>query len=487
MPAPLLNGISLSQYAAVQAGLAEGIPLDAVLEIEGIVPSCWLDAEDAWSDHLLADLEQDGTLQETFDEYLAEAQDRHGRRVPPLDDDLASWLDFVRHWSADPEPLALLARLGLKPGDLIRLHRAWSRRIALDPALAQEAQELLQREIGELPSPRPEPMALPPPRVFGPPATTDPIAEQERLAAAPASTGDDPPLEDGEPPLFMNLPHQRDEAPPPMAAAPPEIDSLPELPAPGVAPPVWVALTEPERPEETLAPVTSPIHGVSGSEPVLPFHPAPASAPPVTKPIPPGQPRAALPFKEVWTPSLAEQPVRTEEDETQMSSTLPGAGMLDPRGPIMPFAPLPPDPDMEVTVPVARGIGDPGASAGETLETAVIGPALPFIRQTKVEVSLIASAEAPHQDPEATLLSSGPKPILMLSQYASLCAELAAMPGSSEQTFARYGLAALRDRLMLDLGWQERLRLNPAEYAEWQRLYQHYHRYWSEQAKLGTR
>lgn len=61
---------------------------------------------------------------------------------------------------------------------------------------------------------------------------------------------------------------------------------------------------------------------------------------------------------------------------------------------------------------------------------------------------------------------------LTLAQYAALCAELAAFPRSTEETFQRYGLADLRSRLTVDMAWQDRLRRNPGEYREWQTAYQ---------------
>lgn len=189
------HGVSLPQYASVQAGLSENFELDAVLAHEAIDPAAWPEAEDAWSDALLEGLERENGVHETFDEHLAAAQDRFGRRVPPIDDDLTAWLDFVRHWSAAPEPVALLDRLGIGPPDVVRLHRAWSRRLALDPALAQQAMGILGREPGALPVLRPAPRALERP-------DTPRAAPQERL---PAVDIEAPCGDDKEPRVFVDL------------------------------------------------------------------------------------------------------------------------------------------------------------------------------------------------------------------------------------------------------------------------------------------
>lgn len=231
-PAP--HGISLAEYAAVQAGLGEGLELDAVLELEGIDPAVWPDAEDAWSDLLLEDLEADGPLESEYDARLAEGQERYGRRVPPLDEDLAKWLDFVRIWAADAEPIAFLERLGLRPADVLRLQRMWSGRLAAEPALQQEAREILERDPGDLATPRPEPRTLERaarPKVAVAPVTkraADDDEDDEELdddEAAPAEG-------EAEPGVFADLAEWlSDVAPPQQANAAPGDEPHTLLPA----------------------------------------------------------------------------------------------------------------------------------------------------------------------------------------------------------------------------------------------------------------
>jgi hypothetical protein len=71
-----------------------------------------------------------------------------------------------------------------------------------------------------------------------------------------------------------------------------------------------------------------------------------------------------------------------------------------------------------------------------------------------------------------------------LQQYASLCAELAVFQDQAETIFHRYGLGNLRDRLTVDLSWQERLRRNPNEHQGWQALYRRWVEHF-EQVKAG--
>lgn len=71
---------------------------------------------------------------------------------------------------------------------------------------------------------------------------------------------------------------------------------------------------------------------------------------------------------------------------------------------------------------------------------------------------------------------------LSIEQYAALCAEVAVHPQTADATFAKYGLAARKDRMAADLGWQELLRADPALMARWQSLYLHYHQHHSRAA-----
>lgn len=178
-------GISLATLASIRAGLAEGFKLEDVLGAEGLYPASWPGAETRWTERL--DDDPDGTLQEEYDAELARAQDRYGRRVPPLDEELRAWLDFTRRWSADPAPMALLARLELRPTDVIRLQRSWARRIAQDAALAAEANAIFECEPGDLPAITPAPSRMPPSR-----AEHVPMAAREppRSTAARDEAGD---------------------------------------------------------------------------------------------------------------------------------------------------------------------------------------------------------------------------------------------------------------------------------------------------------
>jgi hypothetical protein len=147
---PTLSDVSLRQYAAILAARGEGFPLDEALESEGIDPSHWPAAEIAWQRRLGRAAVDDVALMSDFDVRLIEAQDALARRIPPLDEELSAWLDFLRGWSESEEPFALLERFGIRMTDVFRLQRAWSKRLAQDGALQEEAGRILAAPPGEL-------------------------------------------------------------------------------------------------------------------------------------------------------------------------------------------------------------------------------------------------------------------------------------------------------------------------------------------------
>jgi hypothetical protein len=189
--APALHVVTLAQYAAMLAGVAEGHELARVLAHEGIDPARWPEAEETWAERLADEAGVESELLAQFDEHLAAAQDRYGRRLPPLDEDLRAWLDFRRGWMMDADPPALLRRTGLRTAEVARLCRFWSKRLEVDPALAEQAQAILSESPSEMPVAAPVRVELAP----------APAAKKIEPSAAP-----EPPEEDEVPPLFVPLP-----------------------------------------------------------------------------------------------------------------------------------------------------------------------------------------------------------------------------------------------------------------------------------------
>lgn len=198
-----LGGLRLAEYTAVLAGVAEGFPLDDVLAAEGIFPSAWPAADEAWGEALL-DTDDEAAL-DAHDELLWRARARYARSLSPVDTDLRAWLDLLRGFAGDPEPLAFLARAGLRAADMLRLHRHWSARLADEAALREQALAVLSSP----PSPPPRidagELVLPGPitaRVFPGEELVDDGAGEEEPPHAPRLP----------PPLFVALPEPRSGA-----------------------------------------------------------------------------------------------------------------------------------------------------------------------------------------------------------------------------------------------------------------------------------
>lgn len=157
-----LHGVSLDQYATVLAGLGDGLREAEILAFAGVDPRAWRRAEEAWGARLLDDLDVDGPLEAALEEATRSALQRWARPLPPLDADLAAYLDFDRAHAHAVDEEAFLAALGMRPQDVTRLAALWGRRFIEDRALAARAVALLAEPPGPPPVPRPEPARLVP-------------------------------------------------------------------------------------------------------------------------------------------------------------------------------------------------------------------------------------------------------------------------------------------------------------------------------------
>lgn len=236
-----IAGVRLDKYAAVHAAVGDGFPLQTVLRHEGIAVEAWDAIETAWAKALLESAKGEGHLVVAYDEQLLAAKDRLWRPLPPIDQDVRKWFDFVRHWAAAEDKMAFLAEQRLNIGDFTRLHRSWSRKLEADEALRRDAFGALCAEPGPLPVVEPGPAVLPPPRdtpARALPPPPPPVAVP--LAAA---------SESALPSLAVALPPAPADAPPP----------APRLtPRPSAAPPRRVATPSPRSyVPESVAPAPS--------------------------------------------------------------------------------------------------------------------------------------------------------------------------------------------------------------------------------------
>jgi hypothetical protein len=453
----------LAQYAGVLAALAEGHELGRVLAHEGIEAARWPDAERAWAEQL-AESAGHGVLIDTFDEHLAVAQDRYGRRLPPLDEDLRAFLDFRRRWAADPDPPALVERVGLRLAEVTRLCRLWSKRTANDPALAEQTQAILREEPGYLVLPTPVRLDLPPP----------PSASE---TAPPEPALDDDPA-DGAPPLFVPLPGW---APDDGGAEPAGTIGSPSAPqrdganAAEEAPRVRRA-----RPSFLLTSAfVAPVGG-----PALPFRAAHAN--PAASVVP--AVAATVPFV-AQAPAGSERDAGSSEGEAQSTAPMP-AILPDAR---MPFEPAEeagagrkaqPAPSATTRAPVSltdtasfEGVLLaailPFARSGGTEEFPAPARRLPSAMAQTTAVSVVAGVPAlPFAEASAT--SGGPGTKLSVGQYAAFCAELEVFADAVPETFRRYGLASVLEGIEVAEVWQRRFERDADDYQTWERLHRFY-------------
>jgi len=123
-----VEGISLAQYAAVKAALAEGFPVSDALEVEGIGPADWSTADPLWKVRLV----DEPAVFATYEAELADAEDWLDRNVAPLRDELGAWLAFLDAYAAHPRPPELLKSV-------------WQERLRHNPEEHQGWQRIYQR------------------------------------------------------------------------------------------------------------------------------------------------------------------------------------------------------------------------------------------------------------------------------------------------------------------------------------------------------
>jgi hypothetical protein len=156
-----VRGMTLTEYAFVRAGLADGLAVEELLGFLRLDAGAWAAAEDAWEERILDAVgDMDAALLDELDAKTAEARTHWTRRVPPLDEELRAWFAFLHAWQNDPEPADFLQRMSLGAAELAYLHRFWSERMANDAKLREEALALVDGEPGEPPVPAPEPPRL---------------------------------------------------------------------------------------------------------------------------------------------------------------------------------------------------------------------------------------------------------------------------------------------------------------------------------------
>ncbi len=141
LPDPMVRGLALSRWVAVEAALAEGLSLSVALAEIGWSPGRFRAAATGWKLRMV----DDAALLPSYEAHLAAAQDRLTRPVLPIDSDLSGWVGFLKAYEAASDAGAWLTSLGLRAADLARLSRRWKARLAANGELAKEAEKLAKK------------------------------------------------------------------------------------------------------------------------------------------------------------------------------------------------------------------------------------------------------------------------------------------------------------------------------------------------------
>jgi hypothetical protein len=449
--------LPLGRYAFVTAALSEGYALPEILEREGLSEDDWEEAEEHWVERLEESAETDLQVHDELDRALAAARAQFARKVAPLDTDVMAFLTFQRLLLAAPRPLPFLREHELFFGDWLRLQEVWAERLSADgETRASAAKALAEADSRALPAIEPGP------RVW--PAASGDGGKPARVAARAMVEGAGEPVVQT---IAWGLAGLRGESSTEIDAPVPVKAPESSFPAPAPAP---VPAPAPHRSEE-LAPPMTDLPDVFSAEMTLP----PSTLEPLEIAKNP------LPFQPVKATASSSAPPRNHDVGDSPSSapvTAPQRAVPPPEE-ALPFRPNPPDAHAHTSAPMPASQAAPAEQPAETtLEgpTIAVEPALPFnppgaSGQARMDKAPVADPPRPSA------------PSLTLERYASLCAELAVFPTNAESIFAKYGLAALRDRLTTDLVWQERLRQDPASYRQWQESYKQAHAYWLATAR----
>ena len=339
--------IELKDYAFVSAGLADGLMLEELLGYLELDERTWQRADADWQRRLLADLRIGMRLNLELDELQREARKIWHRPIPPLDDDLRSWLDFQRGLGSQEEPAAYLASIPLRPGEVGALSQRWAARMAAEPTLMAQAGAILAEP--------PRPVDIPPPP---PPRLPDRLEESTSGTGFFATLSDDDPL-----PFGVALGRSPNR----------EVRLAPALSAPLPPPPREVG-TRKSGAEEQSVDATAAV-GVVFADVAMPFA-SPASPldeprseqpepgqpepkqPELKQPEPkqpePSTPQAPAPAPRVASAPTPPVPLEQSVDETTFGVTLSEESVL----PFRDGAAQPPAPTAPVDDAPAPGTGE---------------------------------------------------------------------------------------------------------------------------------
>lgn len=505
-----IAGVRLDRYAGICASLIESFSLQAALENDGMAPKTWERGAPAWAARLGAESPA-GPLRAAYAGKVLEARAFLGRRILPLDADLESWLSFLAAFSVDPEPVALLRRLGLRRADMTHLQALWAGRIDGSPELTEQAREIASKRKAAVPQLRITPATL---RPFpwsdlGRPSASSPEPLEEAVRSWPADRLR-PAVEIATPSFLLQRPGASDRhsaasprTPSPRTPLDPGTSEI-VLPA-AITLPFTAAPKSAPGPETPPAPAAAPAGSTRKGLPsgdtaavfelpkglVLPFSERDSPGPEAPAPSSAGRslqetsgetspilelPRC-LPLPFVLGPALGTERRPLGESKKAPSMPTGTADVLElPAGPPLPFASSP-----------AAG---PATSGHRTSLPEERGEKRPSLGETVVMFDLRTLLSAPPS--RAPALAPGPAVAptsavpLTMEQHASLCAELALHPGREAEILARYRVTA-EARARLDEHYAALAATSPEKRKAWYEAYRTYHEWLVAAARSPSR
>lgn len=137
VPRTPVDGIDLATYARVGVRLAMRTgPRDATLAAEGLTEARWLSIETQWLLRIaVALLKEDVALGREYEEAVAAAQAALAPAEPARS--MEDYAVMVAAIEGGQDPAAVLGAAKMSAGEWGNLQRAWTERLARDPALTR--------------------------------------------------------------------------------------------------------------------------------------------------------------------------------------------------------------------------------------------------------------------------------------------------------------------------------------------------------------
>ncbi|MFO0551171.1 MAG: hypothetical protein U0271_22460 [Polyangiaceae bacterium] len=145
-----ISGVTFFAYLAVEAAQLDHIEPERVLAWLSIGAADFDKAGEVFSERVAEALSDIEGFDAVYEDLLGQFVELWSRPVEPLSSDAVAWIAYQRHALASAEPEQLAAKLGLTPGDELRLARRWRQRLT-DPAVAAAALQAMDGPLPALP------------------------------------------------------------------------------------------------------------------------------------------------------------------------------------------------------------------------------------------------------------------------------------------------------------------------------------------------